>query len=221
MKCFPQLDKKKPWWRLDLLFSLKKKPMNTQLLYTQTPSCQLNPNSGKHTTCKLQPDIWVLRNAEIHYVDVDRPQLASKHSWFFFFWHLLLHPHYIHKAGTDRGDLLQACQHWSWSLQQLPIPAFAPLFRAPSSMYNNPAKCTTGPQTATRGMTHVKTATTFTAWLCYNTAAAPRNKRVFSSSTDMYYNHRYNDLYTMTQFLLKLRWWWCCCQHSPMYMYIM
>lgn len=91
-------------------------------------------------------------------------------------------------------------------------------FRASSSMYNNPAKFTTQPQTATRGMTHVKDSTTLAAWLCYNTAAAPRNKRVFQVpqiciTTTQIQRFIHSD----SQFLLKLGWWWCCCQCSPMY----
>lgn len=91
-------------------------------------------------------------------------------------------------------------------------------FRASSSMYNNPAKFTTQPQTATRGMTHVKTRRRLRHDYVTTLQQPLGTNGFFKFHRYVLQPHRYNDLYTMTlDFFFKLGWWWCCCQCSPMY----
>lgn len=150
---------------------------------------------------------------------MDRPQMAAKHQWsFFFFWHLLLHSlYYIHKAGKERGTCCKP-DSISWSVQQLPTPAIALLFGLP-------LQCTT-----TRQNLQLSHRRLHEAWHMLKTRRRLRHDYVTTLQQPLGTNgffkfhryvlqpHRYNDLYTMTlDFFFKLGWWWCCCQCSPMY----
>lgn len=134
---------------------------------------------------------------------------------FFFFWHLLLHSHYyIYTRLAQLGGPAASLTALELVSLTAPHTCSRTTFRASSSMYNSPAKCTP----ATRGMTHAKTRRRLRHDYV-TTLQQPLGTNGFFKF------HRYvlqpqiqRFIHNDSQFLLKLGWWrWCCCQCSPMY----